>query len=156
MTNKKNMISHVDVKPLQISLWVFTGIIMIPVSISLILNGTLISFFIFIISMLFNIAIQYVNTQYWNIWYEDEELFFENIYKTYVKDIECFRKVEKKGFWGNYYILYLDDGNGFSFRIQQTKDFSTLFIKDNQLYAKEITKKVKDYIRLKRGNNWLY
>lgn len=142
--NDKIEVSKRDVKPIQITLWVLTGISMLLITLFLIHSLTLNSLFVWLFWLVFNIILQYLNTKIWNIWYENGILLFDNIYKRHEKSILLFKKIEMTSPLGTYYKLYLNNNEKYNFGLKQSDDFLLLFKGDNQFFAKELTRRLND------------
>ena len=148
--NKHN-ISQSDVKVFQIIGWFIATFSILIMSFILFLNFSYSAVFILIFSLALLLAIQYFNSKIWNVWYEGNELFFENIYKTYKRDLELFKNIEKD-FFGNYYTLYLANGECFRFKIKPMNSVKLFFKNDSQFYATKMNEQLKDYIRTRKGH----
>ena len=148
--NKHN-ISQSDVKVFQIIGWFIATFSILIMSFILFLNFSYSTVFILILALALLLAIQYFNLRLWNIWYKGDELFFENIYKTHSRDLELFKNIEKD-FLGNYYTLYLANGEYFRFKIKLINDVKLFFKNDGQFYAKKMNEQMKDYIRTQKGH----
>ncbi len=152
----KNRISNVDIKVLQFLSWFIAGftilIILIPLIFVLVFNFSFGAFFILFIGLFFILGTQYFNSKVWNIWYEEDKLYFENIYKMNRRNIDLFKCVEKSGILDFYNILHLNNGESYYFMIKPTYNFSFFYSDDRQTYLDKINQQVKNYIRLQKGH----
>ena len=153
----KNHISDLDIKEQQFIGWFIAGliilIILIPSTFMMIFNFSFSGAFLFIIGVTFILSIQYFQSKVWNIWYEGDELFFENIYKTHKRDIELFKVIEQRGFIiVDHYILYLSNGESYYFRINLLDDLRLFFKNDRNFYANRMNEKIKNHIRTQKGH----
>jgi hypothetical protein len=105
----KNHISNLDIKVQQFIGWFIAGltilIILIPLTFMIVFNFSFIAVFIIILGITLILCIQYFQSKVWNIWYEGDELFFENIYKIHKRDIELFKIIEQRGFIVDFFIF---------------------------------------------------
>lgn len=88
--------------------------------------------------------INYAGARMWNIWYENEFLYFQNIYKTHKVSIRQFNKIEMTSVFFNGYTLFLIDNREYQFRIKSTDDIMLFFKADRQFYAKKMTQDLSE------------
>jgi hypothetical protein len=148
----KNNISHGDIKVSQILSWLFSTVTIIPMFILLFFDFSFMALFITLLALTIIILSQYYNSNAWNIWYEGDKLFFENIYKTNKRDIDLFKKIEQNGFLGFFYSIHLNNGEIFRFRINPLDDLSLFFNNDKYIHVNKMNEKIKDYIRTQKGH----
>ena len=81
----------------------------------------------------------YRSFNFWNVWFEDGNIYVENLYRRRSMSIERFVKVETMVF-RNVYGLYVDSGEVYQFRLSQTEDLKLFLKVDERYYAKALTK----------------
>jgi hypothetical protein len=138
MTDKIE-ISKRDVKAIQLLYWVITGISMMIVTIFMLFDFNSNTACIWFLCFALNGTFQYLNTKIWNIWYKDKNLYFQNIYKTNIREIQLFKKIEMTSPLGTYYKFFLTNGESFNFGLNPTEDLKLFFKTDPQFYAKKMT-----------------
>jgi hypothetical protein len=148
----RNSISHGDIKVSQILSWFFSTLMMISMFILLFFDFSIIALFITLLALTIILLSQYYNSKAWNIWYEGDELFFENIYKTNKRNIDLFEKIEQNGVLGFFYSIHLNNGEVFRFRINPLDDLRLFFNNDKYFYVNKMNEKIKDYIRTQKGH----
>lgn len=143
MTNKIE-ISKFDIKASQVMTWVITLLFLI-VSVGIIsLSFTLNGFYVIILILFMTVIVNYAGAKMWNIWYEEDFLIIQNIYKVQKVPINQFKKIEMTSVFNNGYTLYLHDDKEYQFKIKPTEDLVLFFKSDPQYYAKEMTQKLNE------------
>ena len=112
----RKYVSFGNIKVSQILGMFFSGIFLLLMFTVVVLDFSLTIFCIFLSALGVLLYGHYFNSNVWNIWYEGDYLYFENIKKTFNRDIELFYKIDKSGFFGIYYIINLKNKERFYFK----------------------------------------
>jgi hypothetical protein len=143
MTDKIE-ISKFDIKASQVMTWGITLLFLI-VSAGIIFSSfTLNGFYVIILLLFTTIIVNYSSAKMWNIWYEEDSLIIQNIYKVHKVPINQFKKIEMKSIFNNAYTLYLSDDKEYQFKIKPSEDLVLFFKSDPQYYAKKMTQKLNE------------
>jgi len=143
-------ISNYDIVTVQIYLWLLTVIFILAMSPAIFLNFAVYELCIALIGLAALSFLHYKSLESWNVWYEDGNICFKNLYRRKTISIERFSKVERSGFIGYVYTLYDDGGMAYQFCLGPAQDLK-LFVKlDIDHYAKAITAKL---LELKNSRN---
>ena len=137
-------ISKFDVKSSQMMTWSITLLFLIVSAGIIFFSFTLNGFYVIILIIFVTIIVNYSSAKMYNIWYEEDFLIIQNIYKVQKVPINQFKKIEMKSIFNNSYMLYLSDDREYQFKIKPTEDLVLFFKSNPQYYAKEMTQKLNE------------
>ena len=135
--NDKVKVSNYDAIATQIYLWMVTAFAVLFVVFLLLGGFNLSEFLIALMVSAAFVSLHYHSYNFWNIWYENGEIHFKNLYRKQTVSIERFKKVQTIARYE--YGLYLDDNKVYVFWLGPVEDFKLFFKWDTEYYAKAIT-----------------
>lgn len=148
----KNKISVRDVRVAQYLLWVMTLLYIFILLIFLYFEFSLNLIAIAFIASTCFVLMHRLSANIYNVWYENGNLYFQNIYRTKLRPIELFESIEMNSIFNNTYKVKLKNSEEFLFAISSIKDLKLWLKLDNQFYAKELTFKIQDIIKQQNEN----
>ena len=148
----KDKISGRDVRVAQYLLWVMTSLYIFIILIFLYFDFSLnLAAIAFIASTCF-VLMHRFNANIYNVWYENGNLYFQNIYKTKLRPVQLFETIEMNSIFNNTYKIRLKNGEEYLFAVSSIKDLKLWLKLDSQFYAKKLTFKIHDIIKQKNEN----
>lgn len=140
--NDKVKISNNDAGAMQAFLWMLT-IASVLVEVPFFFrNFNLNLLLIFLMTIAVFAFLHYHSFNSWNIWYENGNIHFKNLYKERTVSVERFKKVETVGISRYDYRLYLDNNEAYYFSLGGLESLKLFFKMDREHYAKMITAKL--------------
>ena len=149
MDNRVN-ISKQDAAAMQVFLWILTGIGALSLIPFFIWGFNMTVLLIALIVIAVFVFLHYRSCNFWNVWYENGDIHFKNLYKEEIVSVERFKKVETIGISRYDYGLFLDDGKVYPFALGPMEDLKLFFKMDREYYAKKLSAKL---LELKNGKS---
>ena len=141
--NSKNRkyVSFGNIKVSQTLVIFFSGIFLLSMFTVVVLDFSLTVLCIFLLALGVLLCSHYFNSNVWNIWYEGDYLYFENIKKSFNRDIELFYKIEKSGFLGIFYIIYLKNKDSVYFKADPLNHFWIFAQGNSNIHIEKLNEK---------------
>ena len=148
----KDRISGRDVRVAQYLLWVMTSLYIFILLIFLYFDFSLNLAAIAFIALTCFVLMHRFNANIYNVWYENGNLYFQNIYKTKLRPVQLFESIEMNSIFNNTYKIRLKNGEEYLFAISSIKGLKLWLKLDSQFYAKKLTFKIHDVIKQQNEN----